>query len=180
MILKVEKPNLFQVNEWVKLSNINTESSVGAILNDGGLTHVFKVKSANGKIVTLDDAARYFIPSSQAQIYDSWGEVGYGYTAYDVSNSDGLTPVDLGLYEFHNGTYELSEDSEFVSGKTYYQQYYPSYTTVPFARQYSEEDAAQYENLTNYFDLKKNANDYIQLNAPRYELFFNDTGYIKR
>ena len=76
LILTLEKPNLFQENEWVKLSNVNTESDdVNSILNDGGLTHVYRIKEANGKQVVLDGAAVDFIPEINVQSYDSWGSV---------------------------------------------------------------------------------------------------------
>lgn len=181
IVLTLEKPNLFQVDEWVKLSNVNTASSdVSTILNDGGLTHVYKVINASGKEVTLEGAAGDFIAGDEPDVtYDSWGEVKYGYRSF-APGADGnpeepiaFNPEAWGLYELVNDEYVLTEDTEAVDEKTYYEQFYPDYTTVHFSEQYSQEDAAEYENLQNYVDLD------ITLGAPKYEVFFNDRGYIK-
>ena len=181
IVLTLEKPNLFQVDEWVKLSNVNTASSdMGTILNDGGLTHVYKVISANGKEVTLEGAAADFIAGDEPDAtYDSWGEVKYGYRPFtpgEDSNPEGpiaFNPEAWGLYELVNNEYVLTEDIEAIDGKIYYEQFYPDYTTVHFSELYSQEDAAEYENLQNYVDLD------ITLGAPKYEVYFNDRGYIK-
>ena len=181
IVLTLEKPNLFQVDEWVKLSNVNTASSdVSTILNDGGLTHVYKIINASGKEVTLEGAAADFIAGDESDVtYDSWGEVKYGYRSF-APGADGnpeepiaFNPKAWGLYELVNNEYVLTEDTEAVDGKTYYEQFYPDYTTVHFSEQYSQENAAEYENLQNYVDLD------ITLGAPKYEVFFNDRGYIK-
>ena len=181
VVLTLEKPNLFQVDEWIKLSNVNTASSdVSTILNDGGLTHVYKVISASGKEVVLEDAARDFtVGGIPGVTYNSWGEVKNGYRPFapgEDSNPDGpieFNPAAWELYELVNDEYQLTEDTQAVDGKIYYEQFYPDYTTVHFAEQYSEEDAAEYENLTNYVDLG------IELDAPKYEVYFNGRGYIK-
>ena len=181
IVLTLEKPNLFQVDEWVKLSNINTASSdIGTILNDGGLTHVYKVISASGKEVTLEGAAADFIAGDELDVtFDSWGEVKHGYRPFtpgEDGNPEGpiaFNPEAWGLYELANDEYVLTEDTEAVDGKIYYEQFYPDYTTVHFSEQYSQEDAAEYENLQNYVDLD------ITLGAPKYEVYFNDRGYIK-
>lgn len=181
IVLTLEKPNLFQDDEWVKLSNVNTASSdVSTILNDGGLTHVYKVINASGKEVTLEGAAADFIAGDDPDAtYDSWGEVKYGYRPF-APGEDGnpdesivFNPKAWGLYELVDEEYILTEDREAVDGKTYYEQFYPDYTTVHFAEQYSQENAAEYENLQNYVDLG------ITLGAPKYEVYFNDHGYIK-
>ena len=179
LVLKLEKPNLFRVNEWVKLSNVNTESDgVNDILNDGGLTHVYKIKSASGKDVTLEDAAKDFVETSNTSItYDGWGSADYGYREFVITNTE-TSPVDWGLYELVNNEYVLTTDTEVEIGKTYYEQYYPAYSTVQFAFPYVEADEALYGNLTNYVDLKI-GNRYIELNAPRYEVYFDGKGYIK-
>ena len=187
IVLTLEKPNLFQDNEWVKLSNVNTAASdVSNILNDGGLTHVYKVKNASGKEITLEDAARDFTVGGDSGVtYDGWGEVKYGYVPF-APGSDGnpdepidFSPKDWELYELINDEYVLTLDTTAVEGKTYYEQFYPDYTTVHFAEQYSLEDAALYEDLTSYVDLKKDNDTYIQLNAPKYEVYFYNRGYIK-
>jgi len=181
IVLTLEKPNLFQVDEWVKLSNVNTASSdIGTILNDGGLTHVYKVISASGKEVTLEGAAVDFIAGDEPDAtFDGWGEVKYGYRPFapgEDGNPEGpiaFNPEAWGLYELVNDEYVLTEDTEAVDGKIYYEQFYPDYTTVHFSEQYSQEDAAEYENLQNYVDLN------VTLGAPKYEVYFNDRGYIK-
>ena len=62
LILKVEKPLLFRQNEWVKLSNYNTEADGQDIINDGGLTYVFKIgnQPTSDRYVRLLDAAEDF------------------------------------------------------------------------------------------------------------------------
>ena len=62
LILKVEKANLFAVNDWCKISNYTTtgaEPDASAAINNNGLTHVYKVSavSNDGKTVTLANAA---------------------------------------------------------------------------------------------------------------------------
>ena len=181
IVLTLEKPNLFQVDEWVKLSNVNTASSdVSTILNDGGLTHVYKIINASGKEVTLEGAAADFIAGDEPDVtYDSWGEVKYGYRPF-APGADGnpeepiaFNPEAWGLYELVNDEYVLTEDTEAIGEKIYYEQFYPDYTTVHFSESYSQENAAEYENLQNYVDLD------ITLGAPKYEVYFNDRGYIK-
>lgn len=179
LILRVEKPNLFQENEWVKLSNINDKSSVGAILNDGGLTHVYRIKSTNGKEIILEDAALDFVQTSPSQPYDGWGNAGVGYRALELNEGD--NPAAWGLYELINGEYVLTEDTEVDNDKIYYEQYSPVYSKIRFASSYTDRDAESdptLTTLTNYVDLKK-GNSYIQLNAPRYEVYFNGDNYIK-
>jgi hypothetical protein len=139
LILTMEKPNLFQENEWVKLSNVNTESNdVNDILNDGGLTHVYRVKSANGKEIILADAALGFIPDTEAT-YGEWGEV---------------TESETGAREYTSVIFE------------------PSYTDEEL------EENPDLEYIPSYVDLKDNYNHFIQIDAPRYDVFFNGRGYI--
>ena len=171
LILKLEKPNLFQVNEWVKLSNINTESSsTNDILNDGGLTHVYKIKSTSGKTVTLENAALDFVVGSGINNYDSWGSIDYGYAPTTLLPME--SPYEMGLYELINDTYELTQDTEVNEDKIYYSMYYPAYSTVDFSQ------------LNNYVDLivydeDLDANRPLLLNAPIYEVYFDGRGYIK-
>lgn len=61
LIFTVEKPHLFQVGSWCKVSNYTTDGSepnVQSILSFNGLTHTYKVIAANGKVVTLENAAK--------------------------------------------------------------------------------------------------------------------------
>ena len=137
LVVTLEKPNLFQVNEWVKLSNINSESDVHDVLNDGGLTHVYKIIATNGKKVKLEYAGNDFVlPEETSGPYGEWGEI------------------------------IESEDPE--QG--------PSYSTVEFSSPYSEEELAarpELAELTTYVDLKDDNGQYILLNAPKYEVYFN-------
>ena len=143
--LTLEKPHLFRVGEWVKLSNINTENdNVNSILNDGGLTHVYQISAAEDKQVTLIGAAIDFVVPGQESIepYDEWGSV----------EEDPETGILI-------------------------------YSTVTFKRQSSlQEEGALEEALYNYVDLTKTVNDQevpIELNAPRYSVYFNGAGAIK-
>ena len=143
LVLILEKPNLFRVGEWVKLSNVNTESSgVNDILNDGGLTHVYQVSAADGKRVTLTGAAIDFKPP-QGQVEEEYDEWGY-----------------------------MTVDAETGI---------PTYSTVTFAVGYGE-DEQELSQLTNYVDLTKTVNGQevpIELNAPKYEVYFDGMGAIK-
>lgn len=171
IVLTLEKPNLFQVDEWVKLSNINSESSAGAILNDGGLTHVYKIINQNGKEVTLEGAAKDFVTSESIESYDEWGSIGYGYKPTSLIGEE-TNPRDAELYEFVNEEYILTQDTTIDSEKTYYQQYYPSYSTITFG------DPLNFIELTIYDETSGKYRP-LQLNAPRYEVYFNDHSYIK-
>ena len=60
LIFTVEKPYLFQVGSWCKVSNYTTDGSepnVTNILLTNGLTHTYEVIAAEGRVVTLADAA---------------------------------------------------------------------------------------------------------------------------
>ena len=173
LVLKLEKPNLFQVNEWVKLSNINMESSSTVdVLNSGGLVHIYKVKSTTGKIITLENAAHDFIVGPEEAEYDGWGSVDYGYEPVTFSSEETeVNPHNAGMYELIEGEYVLTQDTEIDEDKTYYYIYYPAYSTVTFGQ------PDNYVNLT-----KLNAQEEyepIVLNAPTYEVYFDGHGYIK-
>ena len=173
LVLKLEKPNLFQVNEWVKLSNINMESSSTVdVLNSGGLVHIYKVKSTTGKIITLENAAHDFIVGPEEAVYDGWGSVDYGYEPVTFSSEEiEVNPHEAGMYELIEGEYVLTSDTEIDEDKTYYYIYYPAYSTVTFGQ------PDNYVNLT-----KLNAQEEsepIVLNAPTYEVYFDGHGYIK-
>lgn len=162
LVLKLEKPNLFQVDEWVKLSNVNTET---VNTSDGGLTHVYKVKSTSGKVVVLENAALDFEVGPTEEEYDSWGSVDYGYEP-TVLLPEEKDPSEAGLYELVNDEYVLTQDTEVVEGKTYYSMYYPAYSTVALGQ------------LDNYIDLTVD-NKPMVLNAPVYEIYFNGRDYLK-
>ena len=62
LIITVEKPYLFEIGAWCKISNYIDDGAdpdvrVNNILLTNGLTHVYRVSAANGKIITLADAA---------------------------------------------------------------------------------------------------------------------------
>ena len=62
LIITVEKPYLFEVGAWCKISNYIDDGTdpdvrVNNILLTNGLTHVYRVSAANGKVVTLAGAA---------------------------------------------------------------------------------------------------------------------------
>lgn len=142
LILTLEKPNLFQENEWIKVSNVNSESSVGSIINDGGLTHVYKVKKADGKRVILEGAAADFSPASTEE-YEGWGWV----------------------EEPEPG----SEEAGYI------------YSTVHFSEGYEGKDhTIPQAKLTSWVDLKNEQDIYIELEAPRYEVLFDDENVIKK
>ena len=171
LILKLEKPNLFKVNEWVKLSNINTESTnVNAILCEGGLTHIYKVKNISGKTITLENAARDFVVGPDVGDYDSWGKVDYGYKPIELSPEES-NPREAGLYELVDNEYELTQDTEIVEDKTYYLLYYPAYSTVSF-------DSSNYVDLMIY-DEELETDRPMKLNAPIYEVYFDGRGHVK-
>ena len=171
IVLTLEKPNLFQVDEWVKLSNINSESSAGAILNDGGLTHVYKIINTNGKEVTLEGAAKDFVASESIESYDEWGSISYGYKPTSLIGEE-TNPRDAGFYELVNEEYVLTQDITIDSEKTYYQQYYPSYSTITFGNPLNFIELTVYDETSGKYRP-------LQLNAPRYEVYFNDHSYIK-
>ena len=62
LILTLEKPHLFQAGDWCKISNYLDENQtddarINNILLTNGLTHVYEVIEANGKVVKLSGAA---------------------------------------------------------------------------------------------------------------------------
>ena len=60
LILTVEKKHLFNVGEWCKVSNYTTNGSepdAVAALGTAGLSHIYKVISANDNVITLQGAA---------------------------------------------------------------------------------------------------------------------------
>lgn len=162
LVLKLEKPNLFQVDEWVKLSNVNTET---VNTSDGGLTHVYRVKSVSGNAVVLENAALDFEVGPTEGVYDSWGSVDYGYEP-TVLLPEEKNPKEAGLYELVSDEYVLTQDTEIVEGKTYYSMYYPAYSTVALS------------NLDRYVDLTVSDRPMV-LNAPVYEIIFNEREYLK-
>ena len=164
LVLKLENPNLFQVNEWVKLSNINTKT---VNTSDGGLTHVYKIKSISGKVVVLENAALDFEVGPTEEEYDSWGSVDYGYEPTVFSSEEAeINPHEIGLYELIEEEYILTQDIEIIEGKTYYSLYYPAYSIVIFGQP------------DNYVDLTVD-NRPILLDAPVYEIYFNGREYLK-
>ena len=62
LVLTLEKPHLFQVGDWCKISNYLDENQsddarINNILLTNGLTHVYEVIEASGKVVKLSGAA---------------------------------------------------------------------------------------------------------------------------
>ena len=62
IIFTVEKPYLFQVGDWCKVSNYLDENQtddarINNILLTNGLTHVYQVIEANGRVIKLQGAA---------------------------------------------------------------------------------------------------------------------------
>ena len=60
LILTVEKQHLFSVDDWVKISNYTTDGSepdASYVLQENGLTHVYRVSAVNNRNVTLENAA---------------------------------------------------------------------------------------------------------------------------
>ena len=73
LVLTVEKPYLFKVGDWCKVSNYTTngtEPSAAGILSNNGLTHTYKITSVtnNGKVITLENAGA--MVSGQTAITD--------------------------------------------------------------------------------------------------------------
>ena len=67
LILTVEKPHLFKVGDWCKVSNYTTDGSepnVTNILLSNGLTHTYKVVASSGKVVQLQGAAAMVVGAS--------------------------------------------------------------------------------------------------------------------
>ena len=90
LIVTVEKPLMFRVNNWVKLSNYNEIGEEE--LDSYGLVHVYKVGS-----IDTEQKIEY-VP---------------------IDNPIG-NPVEQEFYEEVNDEFILSEDEEVVAGKTYY------------------------------------------------------------
>ena len=133
LIIVTENNQLFRQNEWVKLSNCNSHDA--NLINDGGLTHVYKIinSPSSDEYILLENAAADF-----PLIKD------YKESYVEVDSSQITSPVEKGLYEFDvvymevyisetsenpnergwyelNGTsYVLSEDTEINEEKTYY------------------------------------------------------------
>ena len=76
IIITVEKPHLFKVGDWCKISNYtNTvgEPQATSVLSSNGLTHVYKIKSIdsnNTRILTLENAYSTLV-TGQYKVIDS-------------------------------------------------------------------------------------------------------------
>ena len=60
LVVTVEKQHLFNVNDWVKISNYTTngvEPDATSAISGAGLSHIYKVAAVNGRVVTLEGAA---------------------------------------------------------------------------------------------------------------------------
>ncbi len=60
LIVTVEKQHLFNVNDWVKISNYTTngvEPDAASAVSGAGLSHIYKVAAVNDRVVTLEGAA---------------------------------------------------------------------------------------------------------------------------
>ena len=60
LVITVEKQHLFNVNDWVKISNYTTdgvEPDATSAISGAGLSHIYKVFAVNGHVITLEGAA---------------------------------------------------------------------------------------------------------------------------
>ena len=60
LVVTVEKQYLFNVNDWVKISNYTTdgtEPEASSAISAAGLYHIYKVSAINGRVITLEGAA---------------------------------------------------------------------------------------------------------------------------
>ena len=144
LVLTVEKPLLFSVGHWCKVSNYIadgevTDPEITNIMEANGLTHVYRVSNittTNGTTyITLDGAKALLTAIGQnAEALDAGVLVGgalinMGYkegTYTQFVPSEGSNPSELGIYEYVAATqeYVLTEDTEIVDGKTYYKERY--------------------------------------------------------
>jgi len=114
LIFTVEKPHLFQVGSWCKVSNYTTDGSepnVQSILSFNGLTHTYKVIAANGKVVTLEGAAKMvqgntaitdLVSLEGGALIDMGREDGtsnYGIGVNSSDNTVNLPPRAISLFE---------------------------------------------------------------------------------
>ena len=121
IILTVEKPQLFKQYEWVKLSNCNSNDA--QLVNDGGLTHVYKVGNipATDNYVVLLDAGLDF--TSVEVISDS------DYYYYDQTSGERVehNPDDeddlIEITEYDDRYYYEIENFQLENEKQYYISY---------------------------------------------------------
>lgn len=60
LVVTVEKQHLFNINDWVKISNYTTngvEPDATSAIDGAGLSHIYKVFAVNGRVITLEGAA---------------------------------------------------------------------------------------------------------------------------
>lgn len=135
LVIITENNQLFKQNEWVKLSNCNSQDT--DLLNNSGLTHIYKIinnPSQEGCVILKDAAIDFSINSTPEDSYEEVDnnqiigtpvenelyEFILQYKAIE-NISDVIDPTELGLYEFNGTTYILSEDEVMEGDKTYYQ-----------------------------------------------------------
>ena len=88
----LEKPHLFKVGDWCKISNYTNEEGepiATAILSGNGLTHVYKVKSIdsnNTRILVLENAYSALV-SGQYKVVESLNDL-IGGALVDMGNKD--------------------------------------------------------------------------------------------
>ena len=75
--LTLEKPYLFKVGDWCKISNYTDstgEPQATSILSDNGLVHVYRIKSIdseNSRIITLENAYNALIVNSNTKVINN-------------------------------------------------------------------------------------------------------------
>lgn len=156
LILRVEKPLLFRQNEWVKLSNYNTEADGQTILNDGGLTYVFKIgnQPTNDKYIRLLNAAEDFFEIVDFDIdkdnkYIQEAGMGELVRAYDSNLVETI--------EDEEGFYSHELEIELIDNK----QFFISYDYEKYIKQVTTDSI-----IVNIFQENTNSGLDIEEDAP--------------
>jgi len=83
LLVRVEKPLLFSIGDWCKVSNYTSEDPTSA-LAASGLVNVFEITSINDDVITLAGGAKMF-----QDIIDSSGDIKEIPAIIDIQNNEG-------------------------------------------------------------------------------------------
>ena len=130
LILKVEKPLILKDGAWYKLSNYNSDETIGPDeLTTYGLTHIYQLQKT-----TVDNETQIRLLGAAAilqtiNIEDIAGgsiiDMGFEPNTYrPMKLIPESSPVQLKLYELVNNEYVLTTDVTVDPNKTYYKEWY--------------------------------------------------------
>ena len=137
LIVTVEKPLLFDIGSWCKVSNYTAngrEPDIEDVTVTNGLTHVYKVIDRKlvddvYEITLAGGKALIDVISEEANSLVGGALISFGfapntYIPINIASVPDIGPAEAHLYELVNGNYILTTDTVAQTGKTYYREKY--------------------------------------------------------